>query len=230
MTLADDAKTRTWSDATGTFSVTAELVDVKGDTVRLKRKDGKVITVALDQLSSADQQYLASLGQQRSDGEGPDTIALNQLTGKPTELKKDDGKAAGKKSFPRGIASAFQVDGDNFYLTEVRIHGSRYGTARPPREDFHITLCDSKFKQVADFTFPYSKFARGSDKWVTLRCKPTKVPRQFVVCLNFNAQATKGVYVSHDQEGTSLVGLPGKPAGRFSGGDWMIRVSVDQPK
>ena len=52
----------------------------------------------------------------------------------------------------------------------------------------------------------------------------------FYICLDFNAERTKGVYVSHDAEGESLVGLPNKPAGRFTGGDWMIRVKVDRLK
>ena len=57
-----------------------------------------------------------------------------------------------------------------------------------------------------------------------------KVPREFVICLNFNPTATKGVYVSHDKEGTSLVGLPGNHAGSFTGGDWMLRVEIDTLK
>ena len=226
---ADDTKPRTWKDATGAFSVVAELVAVKDGKVSLKRDDGKVVTVPLKQLSSADQQYLASL-KSPGDGENPLNISPTQLTGKPQELKNDDGAAAGRKSFPRGIASAFNVAGDDYYLTSIRIHGARYGLARAPREDFHVTLCDLKFKEIADFDYAYSKFGRGDAKWVTLRCKPTKVPRDFVICLNFNPTGTKGVFVSCDKEGTSLVGLPGKPAGRFTGGDWLLRVSVDQPK
>jgi hypothetical protein len=62
-----------------------------------------------------------------------------------------------------------------------------------------------------------------------LRVKPTRVPRKFVICVNFKPTQSKGVFVSHDAKGESLVGLPGKPAGTFSGGDWlMIRASIDQ--
>ena len=39
--FAEDSKTRTWMDATGVFSVEAELVAFADGKVRLKRKDGK---------------------------------------------------------------------------------------------------------------------------------------------------------------------------------------------
>ena len=91
-------------------------------------------------------------------------------------------------------------------------------------------MCDKDFKLIADFTYPYAKFSRGNPKWVELRVKPTAVPREFVICLNFDPTSTKGVYVSHDEEGKGLVGLPGKQAGSFTGGDWMIRVTADRLK
>ena len=157
-------------------------------------------------------------------------VAPGKLTDKPIELKNDDGQAAGKKSFPRGIASAFQSPDGKYFLTSIRIHGGRYGHPRAPKEDFFVSLCDRDFNPIADFSFPYSKFKRGKPKWVKLPLKPTELPDDFVICLNFNAQRTKGVYVSHDAEGKSLVGLPNKPAGTFSGGDWLIRPQVDTLK
>ena len=48
---------RTWTDATGEFSVIAELVAVRGDKVVLRRQDGKQITVPLAQLSAKDQRF-----------------------------------------------------------------------------------------------------------------------------------------------------------------------------
>jgi len=53
---ADAAEMRTWSAASGGFTVEAELVELRaGDIVRLKTKDGRVIDVPLGQLSAADQ-------------------------------------------------------------------------------------------------------------------------------------------------------------------------------
>ena len=51
------AQMRTWTDATGKFTVEGELVDLQSGKVHLKRADGRVITVALEQLSAADQEF-----------------------------------------------------------------------------------------------------------------------------------------------------------------------------
>lgn len=222
-------ETRTWSDATGAFTVEAEMVGSTDGVVYLKLADGKVVNVPLDRLSADDQAYAESAG----GGSKAKTAKAGDLAGKPVELKNDDGTAAGKKSLPMGIASAFQASEEGCYLTEMRIHGNRYGQLAPPKEDFHVTLCDKDFNPIADFPFPYSKFAhasKGDPKWVTLKLKATEVPKAFVICLDFKAERTKGVYVSHDKEGKALVGLPKKPAGAFTGGDWMVRVSVDRLK
>jgi len=52
---------REWTDSTGVFTVEAELVEVAGTTVRLKKPNGTIIAVPLGRLSAADQQYLKSL-------------------------------------------------------------------------------------------------------------------------------------------------------------------------
>ena len=110
------------------------------------------------------------------------------------------------------------------------------GIPRRPNEDFKIYLCDEKFKTLETFTFPYSTFQRGNPKWVTMEVKPTEVPAKFIICADFNPEATKGVYVHHDASGdakkpTSFVGLPeaGDPR-PFKQGDWMIRARFAPPK
>lgn len=52
------AEERKWTDKTGKFSVTAELVGVEDGKAVLRRADGKEISVALDRLSAADQEYI----------------------------------------------------------------------------------------------------------------------------------------------------------------------------
>ena len=149
------------------------------------------------------------------------------------ELKIDDGTSAGMRSIAGGgHAVRFESPGDGWKLTSVRLYGSRYGTPRPPDEDFRVILCDANFKPIATFPFPYKTFARGNPKWVTLDVKPTAVPKTFYVCVDFNPEQTKGVYVHHDAAAgdTSFVGLPddGKP-GPFTKGDWMIRAVLQGP-
>jgi hypothetical protein len=226
-TVARQSKTRTWTDSTGKFSLRAELVDAAEGIVRLKKADGEIISLPIEKLSDADQDFVRSQTQEPP-ADAPSTVMISELSGNPEELAQDDGRPAGKKSFPRGHAVAFEAPGDSYYMTSVRIHGGRYGHPQAPKEDFHVTLCDPDFRTIVDFPFAYSKFQRGDPKWVSLRVKPTRVPKKFVICVNFNPTRTKGVYVSHDAEGTALVGLPGKPAGSFTGGDWLIHVTVDR--
>ncbi len=49
---------RTWTDKSGTHTVTAELIDVKDGSVRLKRQDAKVVTIPLEKLSETDRAFL----------------------------------------------------------------------------------------------------------------------------------------------------------------------------
>ena len=52
MVSAEEA--RTWNSASGKFSVEAELLQVRGDVLKLKRSDGKTFDVKLSSLSQAD--------------------------------------------------------------------------------------------------------------------------------------------------------------------------------
>jgi len=49
---------RTWRDATGRFQVEAELLDAKGEAVRLKKQDGRVVAVPVGKLSPNDQEFI----------------------------------------------------------------------------------------------------------------------------------------------------------------------------
>jgi len=160
-------------------------------------------------------------------------VEPRELIGQPMQLAHDDGSSAGVRSIAGGgHAVRFEAPGDTWYLTAVRIFGSRYGYPTAPRENFHIWLCDADFKVIADFPFPYAKFTREAPRWVTLSIKPTNVPSKFIICVGFNPTNTKGVFVHHDREasGKSLAGLPGAKGYPFPEGDWMIRIGLDQPK
>lgn len=54
------ADTREWTDATGNYSVNADLVARNNSTVVLKNGDGELIMVEIEQLCDADKKYLAS--------------------------------------------------------------------------------------------------------------------------------------------------------------------------
>ncbi len=55
------AETRTWNDSSGLFSVEASLVGIDGKKVKLKKADGKVVSLPLSKLSEEDQKYIDEL-------------------------------------------------------------------------------------------------------------------------------------------------------------------------
>jgi hypothetical protein len=157
----------------------------------------------------------------------------DQLKGPARELARDDGVSAGKLSTAgSGHAVRFEAPSKESYLTAVRIYGSRYGEAQPPRENASIWLCDTGFKKIAEFPCPYSRFERGDPEWVTVPVKPTQVPPGFIVCVGFNPTGTKGVYVHYDSgsSGGSFLALPGGKGQPFGKGDWLIRAVVQEAK
>ncbi len=52
---------RTWTDATGKFTVEAKFVGLDGDALTLERKDGKQVTLPLSRLSPADREVAERL-------------------------------------------------------------------------------------------------------------------------------------------------------------------------
>ncbi|MDO4576192.1 MAG: SUMF1/EgtB/PvdO family nonheme iron enzyme [Planctomycetia bacterium] len=70
--FADEA-VRTWKSKTGKNLVEAELIEVihDGETLRLRKSDGKVVRLGAERISEADREYLeAWLAKNRSVGEG----------------------------------------------------------------------------------------------------------------------------------------------------------------
>ena len=57
-TRAGWAEVRTWTDSTGAYRIQAELVDKDGGMVRLRKNDGQIVSLPLDQLSAVDQAYV----------------------------------------------------------------------------------------------------------------------------------------------------------------------------
>ena len=148
-------------------------------------------------------------------------------------MAHDDGTGAGKRSIAgAGHAVKFDAPGDGSYLKAVRVYGSRYGAAEAPEEKFTVFLLDDQYRRIAEFPFAYAKFDRGDSEWVELELLPTLVPEKFVVGLDFQPIARRGVFVHHDAEsgGTSLTGVPGREFQKFAKGDWLIRANVDRRK
>lgn len=66
------AEVRTWTDSTGTYTMQAELLDETAGTVRLRRADGRIVSLALERLSAADQVYVRG---QRVESDAPGNSA-----------------------------------------------------------------------------------------------------------------------------------------------------------
>jgi beta-lactamase regulating signal transducer with metallopeptidase domain len=156
-----------------------------------------------------------------------------------TVLKYGDGKADGKKSYGgNGQLIRFELPKGVTTIRGLRIHGSRYGVAQAPNENFEITFLNEDRSETLDSVeAPYRLFKRGKENWVrVLFEKEIELPPVFWISLNFNAHQTKGVYVSYDTSTKgkySLVGLPGdeeKPKETDFKGDWMVQVLLSLPK
>jgi hypothetical protein len=157
----------------------------------------------------------------------------------PALLKYGDGKADGKKSYGgNGELIRFELPDGVDRIRGIKIHGSRYGLAQAPKEDFEITFLSEDLDEVlATESVPYKLFKRGREMWVRVNFKePIELPQNFWIALNFNAHQTKGVYVSYDTSTKgeySRVGLAGSenaPQPTDFGGDWMVQVLLSRPE
>ncbi|MGI9518668.1 MAG: SHD1 domain-containing protein, partial [Pirellulaceae bacterium] len=66
-------ETRTWVDSSGQHRTEATLIKVDGDNVELRTTDGRTISVDIDKLSRADQEYLALRQPAKDDEAAPGT-------------------------------------------------------------------------------------------------------------------------------------------------------------
>jgi len=73
--LEATAEIRTWKDRTGRHETRAELMEVGDGQVHLRKTDGSLITVPIEQLSEEDRQYLASAGRGQKPHAGQETAA-----------------------------------------------------------------------------------------------------------------------------------------------------------
>ena len=172
-----------------------------------------------------------------ADTEAPKSGSTEQADKKPKNrdqllLKYGDGTAEGKKSIAgAGEMIRFEAPSDDAKIKAVRVHGARYGYPQPPQEDIEVSLLSEDMSEVLHTELvPYSLFKRVSkNRWTYLPFRdPVHIPKKFWVMLNFNAEQTKGVYVSYDTstEGEySRVGLSEEDAKKTDfGGDWMVQV------
>ena len=97
--VADESKMRTWSDASGKFSVRATLKEKTDTAVSLITADGRMVEVPITRLSDGDKAYLASLDMP-TDDPFAGGVPLEGMTDLVPQVNQEDGaftagKAAG---------------------------------------------------------------------------------------------------------------------------------------
>lgn len=85
------AEVRTWTDRSGQHTTEAELLSVGGKAVKLRRTDGKQLTVPLDRLSEADQDFVAEFleSSQPSVKKSKDAPSSEEDEGQKRDPRKD---------------------------------------------------------------------------------------------------------------------------------------------
>lgn len=163
--------------------------------------------------------------------------AKSDATAPATVVKYGDGKPDGKKSIAgTGEMIRFELPAASQKLRGLRLHCARYGTPQAPNEDVEVTLVSEDEKDVIHTeAVPYSKFKRGESRWTSIEFKePVTVPEKFWVIIDFNAEATKGVYLSFDSSTAGEHSKTGVPGGESKpvniGGDWMIQALLTKPE
>jgi hypothetical protein len=113
-------------------------------------------------------------------------------------------------------------------LMAVEIFASRYGSERPPAEDFHLYLLDQQQRLLQAIPYPYSMIERGPARWYTLKVPAVKVPEHFIVALSFNPHQTKGFYLGYDESVDETHSFTGRATQGYRSlhqrADWMIRA------
>ncbi len=164
-------------------------------------------------------------------------MAQEATSSKPEVVSKyGDGKADGQKSIAgTGEMVRFALPSEEQKLRGVRIHCARYGHSKAPDEDVEISIMTEDNSDVLHTEMvPYKKFKRGESRWTTIVfAEPVEVPNVYWVTLDFNAEQTKGVYVSFDTSSGgkhSRIGVPGNEMREVStGGDWMVQALLTRP-
>ena len=167
-------------------------------------------------------------------------LASTALAAKGTELAWDDGKKDDMRSTEGGgHVVRFERPTEDFALTAVRLHGSRYGAYYDPAWTIaRVRVCDEQMEEIAHAFVPYDSWKHGADSWVEVPVGPLRLPENFFVGVEYFPAQTRGIYQSIDTDSSGhSYGLGGSEIGvSLETGDWMIRavgskkaLKVEQP-
>lgn len=155
-------------------------------------------------------------------------LAPAMAAAKGTELAYDDGRKDDMRSAAGGgHVVRFERPTEEFALTAVRLHGSRYGGGYDPEWTLaRVRVCDGEMKELAHAFVPYAAWKVGADDWVEVLVGPLRVPPAFFVGVEYFPTQTRGIYQSIDDSSSGhSYGLSGADLdGALDGGEWMIRA------
>ncbi len=132
--MATETSARTWTSADGRFTVEAELVAVKRGWVKLRKANGKELTVPLTKFGEADRQFVGEQRQPANDLAAATSVKLDakaewsktmQMDGNGKKLPPNlivaitlSGKPAAEASY-FGLLSVEKAEGDNGAAIEL---------------------------------------------------------------------------------------------------------------
>ncbi len=99
---------RIWTDHTGKFKVEAVLIKVDGEQVRIKKTDGKFLTLALSKLSEEDQKYIETTQFENPFAGGSETDDESSESMESGNATNDDSVAPPSRK--KSASSARKVD------------------------------------------------------------------------------------------------------------------------
>lgn len=146
-------------------------------------------------------------------------------------LQYDDSAGESCTAVPQGgHVVTFQTPADQWYLTQVRFHGGRYGHVPRTGKDFMIVIRDEKFQPVAMISKPYAYLRNGNPTWHKIDVPITPLPSRFVVSLEFASTESLGFRMSADTSSQGHSGQGGLKTGitPLKDSDWMMRVCIDR--
>ena len=105
---------RTWTDRTGKYQTQAVLLNLQNGHVRLKKEDGQIVTLAVEKLSPADQDYVKQQTGEKPAGDAVEALVRSVVAiGSGTDLEK-----AEQAAFAQAIEQTMGVLVDSETLVE----------------------------------------------------------------------------------------------------------------
>ena len=143
---------REWTNTDG-FSIEAELVEAKDGNVRLKRQDGKIVTVPVSKLSKADRDYLSSIAKAKKTPKPKPLPEITNSVGMKLKLIPAGEFMMGSAKSPQKVVQILDRDEDE----------AKYFTDEHPQHKVRIT--QPFYLGIHEVTQGQWKSVMGMEPW-----------------------------------------------------------------